>query len=463
MMVTFTRSPMAMSGAVCLFLSACVAPSTTPPAAYARALEAKQGQGDILPYFIRNGEAPTPTPKPVPAPQPRPAQYQASAPYNPPPAANPAPQRPVTYPPVYPPVNQPQPQPVPQPVPQPQPLPQPPVYSPPPPPAPVYAPRPYTPTPGGKVGYSNPAPQLKPQLFELWKNFPGKTGIAVRRIDGDWSLSERGNELFPQQSVSKFWVAMTIFDKIDKGQVSLDDDVKIGMEDLTLFHQPIRARVLREGTIRVKVRDLLEMSLTKSDCTANDSLLRHAGGPQAVRAFLRAKGISNVRFSEGERHMQSTIAGLTWHQSYSLGNNFEVARSKVPGETRQRLLNNYVQDPIDGASPEAIAQALARLARGELLSQNSTERMLAIMSRTTSGPMRLKAGLPSGWRFLHKTGTGQVYGSMQTGYNDVGIATAPDGTRYAVVVMMGSTFSPIPERMRMMQGVSRAVANAHVK
>ena len=285
----------------------------------------------------------------------------------------------------------------------------------------------------------------------------------MNRIDGDWSLSERGNELFPQQSVSKFWVALTIYDKIDKGQVSLDDDVKIGMEDLTLFHQPIRARVLREGTIRVKVRDLLEMSLTKSDCTANDSLLRHAGGPEAVRAFLRAKGIHNVRFSEGERHMQSTIAGLTWQQSYSLGNNFEVARSKVPAETRQRLLNNYVQNPIDGASPEAIAQALARLARGELLSQGSTERMLATMSRTTSGPMRLKAGFPSGWRFLHKTGTGQVYGSMQTGYNDMGIATAPDGTRYAVVVMMGSTFSPIPERMRMMQGVSRSVANAHVK
>ena len=475
---------MAMSGAVCLFLSACVAPSTNPPAAYARALEAKQAQakgqaqgqvqaqpqGGILPYFIRDGEGYKPAPKAappqpvyaqqVPQAKPQPAYYQQRAEaqdgddddaYAPPATT---PQRSVTYPPVYPPVQRPV-----QPVPQPNT----PTYSPPPAPAPVYAPRPYTPTPGGKVGYSNPAPELKPQLFDLWKNFRGKTGIAVRRIDGDWSLSERGNELFPQQSVSKFWVAMTIFDKIDKGQVSLDDDVKIGMEDLTLFHQPIRARVLREGTIRVKVRDLLEMSLTKSDCTANDSLLRHAGGPQAVRAFLRAKGINNVRFSEGERHMQSTIAGLTWQQSYSLGNNFEVARSKVPAETRQRLLNNYVQDPMDGASPEAIAQALARLARGELLSQNSTERMLSIMSRTTSGPMRLKAGLPSGWRFLHKTGTGQVYGSMQTGYNDMGIATAPDGTRYAVVVMMGSTFSPIPDRMRMMQSVSRAVANAHVK
>ncbi len=311
-------------------------------------------------------------------------------------------------------------------------------------------------------GASRPAPQLESELFELWRAFPGKTGIAVRRIDGgNWSVSQRGNELFPQQSVSKIWVAMTIFDKIDKGLITLNDEVVIGMNDLTLFHQPIRARVLANGQVHETVRSLLEQSITKSDCTANDSLLRYAGGPAAVRAFFREKGITNVRFSEGERHMQSTIAGLTWQQSYSLGNNFERARAAVPLETRSRLLNNYIADPIDGAAPEAIASALGRLARGELLSRSSTNAMIGIMSRTTSGPNRLKAGLPSGWSFVHKTGTGQVLGALQAGYNDVGIMTAPDGTRYAVVVMMGSTTAPIPDRMQMMQGVSRSVAMWH--
>lgn len=303
--------------------------------------------------------------------------------------------------------------------------------------------------------------QLASDIRELWRTFPGKTGIAVRKIDGNWSVSERGHELFPQQSVSKIWVAMTIFDKIDKGLITLDDEVNIGLDDLTLFHQPIRARVLREGQIRMTVRSLLDISITQSDCTANDSLLRHAGGPQAVRAFLRDKGIKEVRFGDGERLMQSEIAGIKWQQSYSLGRNFENARAQVPASTRQQLLNNYAANPIDGASPEAIASALARLARGELLSPTSTQRMLSIMERTKSGPNRLKAGVPTGWNFLHKTGTGQQFGSMQTGYNDVGIMTAPDGTRYAVVVMLGSTSAPIPDRMVMMQGVSRSVANSH--
>lgn len=309
-----------------------------------------------------------------------------------------------------------------------------------------------------------PAPaQLSNDIRELWRTFPGKTGIAVRNIDGNWSVSERGNELFPQQSVSKIWVAMTILDKVDKGLITLDDEITIGMNDLTLFYQPIRARVLSQGQVRETVRSLLTQSITRSDCTANDSLLRYAGGPNAVRAFLREKGISNVRFGDGERLMQSEIAGITWRQSYSIGRGFENARAQVPSATRQRLLNNYVANPMDGAAPEAIALALSRLAKGEILSKRSTQLMLSTMEKTRSGPNRLKAGVPSGWEFLHKTGTGQVFGSMQTGYNDVGIMTAPDGTRYAVVVMLGSTTAPIPDRMVMMQGVTRSVANSHMR
>ena len=40
-------------------------------------------------------------------------------------------------------------------------------------------------------------------------------------------------------------------------------------------------------------------------------------------------------------------------------------------------------------------------------------------------------------------------------------ATAPDGTRYAIVVLLGNTTARIPERMALMQAVSRAVAANH--
>ncbi|MBL9069418.1 MAG: serine hydrolase [Sphingopyxis sp.] len=320
-----------------------------------------------------------------------------------------------------------------------------------------------TPPPRGTLdpGFRRPAAGLSERIAGLWRAFPGKTGIAVQRIDGEWAIAQRGGDLFPQQSVSKLWVTMSILDAVDNGRVRLDQKVRIGPEDLVVFHQPLASRVQAEGAISMTVRDLIETAITQSDNLANDSLLRTVGGPNAVRGFISKKDLGSIRFGPGERLLQAGTAGLTWQQSYSIGRNFQTARAALPPATRKSAMDNYLANPVDGASPSAIAGALTRLARGTLLSPESTDYLLGVMSRTKSGPKRLKAGLPPGWTFVHKTGTGQDLNGMTAGYNDIGIATAPDGTRYAIVVMMGSTTSSIPARMALMQAVSGAVAEFH--
>ena len=310
-------------------------------------------------------------------------------------------------------------------------------------------------------GFHRPPPGLGDRIAGLWRAFPGKTGIAVQRIDGEWTLTQRGGDLFPQQSVSKLWVAMAALDAVDQGRLRLDQPVRIGPEDLTLFHQPIAARVRSEGSVTMPVRDLIETAITHSDNSANDSLLRTIGGPDAVRRFIAKKDMGAIRFGPGERLLQAGTAGLQWQQSYSIGRNFQTARAALSPAARQAAMDHYLADPVDGASPAAIAAALTRLARGSLLSPESTDYLLGVMTRTKSGPQRLKAGLPPGWRFLHKTGTGQDLNGMTAGYNDIGIATAPDGTRYAIVVLLGNTTASVPERMALMQAVSGAVAEFH--
>lgn len=303
---------------------------------------------------------------------------------------------------------------------------------------------------------------LENLLNDQWRIFPGRTGVAIMRIDGgEWITGKRVDDLFPQQSVSKTWVALTILDLVDQGKVRLDQKIRITRDDLAVFHQPIRDRVIANGEIEVTVLSLLEQAIISSDNTANDSLLRTAGGPQAVQNFLLRKKLGAIRFGPGERLMQSGIAGLEWRQEYAIGRRFYSARSEVPLATRKAALDRYLADPVDGASPEAIVRGLAKLARGELLSPASTRLILGIMSRTSSGPNRLRAGVPAGWQFVHKTGTGQILPPVSTGYNDIGIMTAPDGTRYAVAVMMGSTTAPIPQRMAFMQFVSRTIATYH--
>lgn len=319
------------------------------------------------------------------------------------------------------------------------------------------------PRPAGPIdpGFRRAPAGLNDRIYALWRAFPGKTGIAVQRIDGEWSLSQRGAELFPQQSVSKLWVTLAVLDAVDQGRLTLDQRVRIGPEDLTLFHQPLAAKVQSQGSVTMSVRELIETAITHSDNTANDSLLRTVGGPDAVRAFIEKKDLGAIRFGPGERLLQAGTAGLKWQQAYSVGRAFYQARAALPDATRLAARNAYLANPPDGASPAAIASALTRLARGTLLSPDSTEYLLDVMSRTRSGPRRLKAGLPEGWKFMHKTGTGQDYKGSTAGYNDIGIATAPDGTRYAIVVLLGDTNASIPARMALMQAVSGAVAEYH--
>ena len=302
--------------------------------------------------------------------------------------------------------------------------------------------------------------ELAQRIQELARGFDGEVGIAVRDVETGWTTSWNGTRHFPQQSVSKFWVAINALQAADAGQIDMSEQVTLRRTDLTLFHQPIAQQIDADG-YTTTLDSLLFRAMTQSDNTANDFLLRRGGGPDSVRAMLRRHGIEGVRFGPGERIMQSQIAGLQWSPAYSTGRAFYTARASVPLERRRELFNQYVADPIDGATPEGLVDGLSRLRRGELLSPRSTDRLLSIMSQTRTGPQRLTGGLATGWSIAHKTGTGQVLGSTQTGYNDIGIITSPDGRHYALAVMIGRTSTPLPTRMALMQNVTRAAIAFH--
>lgn len=313
--------------------------------------------------------------------------------------------------------------------------------------------------PARAPAYSDPTAQrvLEARVRELGRSFEGVVGIAVRDVDGDgWMTSWNGRRFFPQQSVSKFWVAITALQAADAGRLDLSERATLHREDLTLFHQPVAADIGPNG-YTTTLDNFMFRALTTSDNTCNDMVLRHAGGPAAVRAMLERNRLEGVRFGPGERLLQAGIAGLQWTPAFSVGNAFSQARENVPADRRRQAFEHYIDDPVDGATPEGVTAGLARLQSGNLLSPRSTERLLSILTQVRTGPQRLSGGLAPGWRIAHKTGTGQVLGSVQAGYNDIGILTSPEGRHYAVAVMIGRTSTPLPTRMQLMQNVTRAV------
>jgi len=290
----------------------------------------------------------------------------------------------------------------------------------------------------------------------LGRGFAGIVGISVRDVQTGWTTSWNGQRYFPQQSVSKFWVAITALQRADAGTLDLDQRITITRADLTLFHQPIAAQIGPNG-YRTTLGTLMFRALTQSDNTCNDIVLRHAGGPSAVRAMFVRNRLGGIRFGPGERLLQAGIAGMNWNNAFSAHGGFETARSQVPVDRRRQAFERYIDDPVDGATPDGITNGLARLQRGELLSRASTSRLLSILAQVRTGPQRLRGGLAPGWSIGHKTGSGQILNGVQAGYNDIGILTSPEGRHYAVAVMIGRTSVPNLTRMHMMQNVTRAV------
>jgi len=302
---------------------------------------------------------------------------------------------------------------------------------------------------------------LSVRLRAIGEAFGGDVGIAVREVRTGRTAGYRSGRLYPQQSVAKLWAALAVLDAVDRGTLRLGDPVTVRREDLSIFHQPIRDKVLAQGPHATTIGDLLTAALTQSDNAANQVLVDRVGGPSAVQRVLRAKGLGKIRFGPGERTLQTRIAGLEWRREFSYGKQFWRARAFVPKARRQEAMRAYLADPMDGAAPADLALALARLQRGELLSPASTRLMLAQMAASETGPRRLRGGLKPGWTIAHKTGTGQVLDDLATGYNDAAILTAPDGRSWAVVVMIGQTTRPVPERWDMMAEVARSVIDWH--
>ncbi len=300
---------------------------------------------------------------------------------------------------------------------------------------------------------------LRNDIDTLWKKFPGRAGIAIYTPFSNDIIGRRHTERFPQQSVSKIWVALTILEQEAAGKLSLDKKIRVSRDDIVVFSQPIKQYLSNQDSFEMSVRELLAHAVNASDNLANSVLIRVAGGPQAINQMLDRRKVQSIRFGPGEVLLQSAIAGLEWQPEYRKGNAFKEQRSRIPMEKRRAALNKYLASPLDGAAPGTIALVLKRF--GERPPDDPGAKLLKLMAGTYTGRSRLRSGLAPGWSLAHKTGTGQVLGSISTALNDVGVMKAPDGCRYQVAVMIAETRAGREVTNGLMQNVARAVVRHH--
>lgn len=291
---------------------------------------------------------------------------------------------------------------------------------------------------------------LDQQIARLAKGAGGVVGVAAWRLDGKGSrVLFNGNEAFPMASTFKVAVAGKIFDRVDKGELKLDQMLDVPT-DMIVPSEVIADRLIHPG-ISLSVYNLLELMLTQSDNTATDVLTRAAGGPAAVTAWIRAQGVTGQRIDRD-------TAGLL-RDFYRLGAGpleqaFEAAAKADPDLDAKSSLPDaaFDDDPRDTTTPEAMGALLTRIFSGKALSAESTRALTGIMERCRTGGARLRGKLPPGTVVANKTGT--IGGTV----NDTGLLTLPGGAGQVVIaVYVKKSAAPVADRERAIAEIARSV------
>ncbi len=280
----------------------------------------------------------------------------------------------------------------------------------------------------------------------------GMVGATAIHLETGRTVSLNGDQPFPMASTYKVPIAIELLTRADAGTLRLDEMIDLVAADLHPGSGTLTALFNQPG-VSLSIRNLMELMLLISDNSATDRLLTRAGGSEAVTARMRALGIDGIRVDRptalliADRYGASLPAPATWTPEV-----FEQAFDARSEEARAEAAVEFDRDPRDTATPNAFAGLLARLHRGELVSEASTALLLDIMERCMTGVNRLKGLLPAGTVVAHKTG------SLSGTANDVGIITLPDSAGHvAIAVMMKSSDRPGDDRARAIAEIARAV------
>jgi beta-lactamase class A len=302
------------------------------------------------------------------------------------------------------------------------------------------------------AGFARLAARARPAVLGL--------GVALLAPAVAWS-SDPGAR-FPLQSAFKAFLAAAALAQVDAGTLKLSEPITLTDEDLSpggaiddAWPTPPAGRRLILPAV-----DLIALAIQRSDNTAADTIMKRIGGPAAVTAWLRAKGINDIRIDRYERELQVEVLGMppfqpAWKDPHA----WEAARDAVPAPARESATVRYLADPRDTATLPATLDFLTRLARGELLSPASTRLLLRLMTDSLPGGHRLKAGLPPGAVLAHKTGTAATDLGLTPATNDIGVVTLANGRRFAIAAYLAGSTATEAVRERLIADAARLVVS----
>jgi beta-lactamase class A len=311
---------------------------------------------------------------------------------------------------------------------------------------------------------------LEQKIAGIDENTAGRMGVYVRQAGDDGALTYNVEDPWYLSSTIKIPVAVAILQRVEAGEFSLDDELTIYRSD---FVDGAGDILRQEPGSRYSIAVLLEKMIKNSDSSATDKLIRLMGEDgfnsqirerMVSEGFNRITTILQVRYDAySEFHENISILSnvdiLYVHSTRSrpervkrLIERMNIDESELKVSTIEEAFERYYRRGLNSASLESFGLLLERLYNGELLSEYHTAFLLETMEGITTGDRRIKAGLPPGTRFAHKTGT-----QIESACN-VGLILRDDGREPVIIAACVENFGDITEAEKALEYTGRVVA-----
>lgn len=265
---------------------------------------------------------------------------------------------------------------------------------------------------------------LKQQIEQVLAGKKATVGVAVYGFKKGDTLSVNNQIHYPLQSIFKFHIALAVLNRVDKGELALDQKILITKKDLLPdTWSPIRDDY-PNGNVQLTIAKIIEYTIAQSDNNGCDILLRLIGGAETVNDYIKSIGVKDfsIRVNEEEMHREWNIQFLNW------------------------------------TTPESTIEVLRKFHKGKILSEESYDFLWKTMAGTTTGVKRIKGKLPAGTTVAHKTGTsGTNEEGITAAINDVGIVTLPTGEDFAISVFVSNSKESQETNERIIAEVSKLV------
>jgi len=264
-----------------------------------------------------------------------------------------------------------------------------------------------------------PAPGASPleeRLRAIREGVDGRMAIYVENLATGASVAIDADAPYETFSVIKVPLMATVLQRVKQGRLSLDQRVPLRLDQRRI---PSGVLYALDAGLRPTVRDLLTLMTIVSDNEATDALGDLVGRDEVTR-FMTSLGLRQtlLRFSDLDWD-RLWLASLDPSYGNASGDKtIDFPFAKYPGKKVREAFRRVIEDTglyFGRSTARETGRLFALMARGELVSREASELMVAILKKQQVDD-RFPRYLGDGVTLAHKTGDGQPWVA-----NDAGI------------------------------------------